>query len=80
MTFEQAEDLDTGVFRIRSGAGPVEGAPGPYEGGAPGYPPPPPGQPGAPGPTQVDRPAASKLELFRRAIEDGIVPPVTPQV
>ena len=30
--------------------------------------------------TQVDRPAASKLELFRRAIEDGIVPPVEPQV
>ncbi len=28
--------------------------------------------------TQVDRPAASKLELFRRAIEDGIVPPVEP--
>lgn len=27
---------------------------------------------------QVDRPAASKLELFRRAIEDGIVPPVQP--
>jgi len=26
----------------------------------------------------VDRPAASKLELFRRAIEDGIVPPVEP--
>lgn len=30
--------------------------------------------------TQVDRPAASKLELFRRAVEDGIVPPVEPQV
>lgn len=30
--------------------------------------------------TQIDRPAASKLELFRRAIEDGIVPPVEPQV
>ena len=30
--------------------------------------------------TQVDRPAASKLDLFRRAIEDGIVPPVEPQV
>lgn len=28
--------------------------------------------------TGVDRPAASKLELFRRAIEDGIVPPVEP--
>ncbi|MFV0405833.1 MAG: response regulator transcription factor [Propioniciclava sp.] len=28
---------------------------------------------------QVDRPAASKLELFRRAVEDGIVPPVEPQ-
>ncbi len=28
--------------------------------------------------TNVDRPAASKLELFRRAIEDGIVPPVEP--
>ena len=30
--------------------------------------------------TQVDRPAASKLELFRRAVEDGIVPPVEPRV
>lgn len=30
--------------------------------------------------TQVDRPAASKLELFRRAVEDGIVPPVEPQI
>lgn len=50
VTFEQAEDLDTGVFRIRSGAGPVEGA-------ATGYPPPPPGQAGTPGATQVDRPA-----------------------
>lgn len=29
---------------------------------------------------QVDRPAASKLALFRRAIEDGIVPPVERQV
>lgn len=29
---------------------------------------------------QVDRPAASKLDLFRRAVEDGIVPPVEPQV
>jgi DNA-binding NarL/FixJ family response regulator len=29
--------------------------------------------------TQVDRPAASKLELFRRAVEDGIVPPVEPR-
>lgn len=29
--------------------------------------------------TQVQRPAASKLELFRRAIEDGIVPPVEPR-
>jgi hypothetical protein len=60
VTFEQAEDLDTGVFRIRSGAGPVEGAPGSGAGGAPdppGYPPPPPGQPGAPGPTQLDRAA-----------------------
>lgn len=28
--------------------------------------------------TNVDRPAASKLDLFRRAIEDGIVPPVEP--
>ena len=27
---------------------------------------------------QVDRPAASKLDLFRRAVEDGIVPPVEP--
>ncbi len=26
--------------------------------------------------TNINRPAASKLELFRRAIEDGIVPPV----
>ncbi len=30
--------------------------------------------------TQVDRPAASKLELFRRAVEDGIVPPVEPRI
>lgn len=30
--------------------------------------------------TQVDRPAASKLELFRRAIEDGIVPPIEPRI
>lgn len=30
--------------------------------------------------TQVDRPAASKLDLFRRAIEDGIVPPVEPRI
>lgn len=29
---------------------------------------------------QVDRPAASKLDLFRRAVEDGIVPPVEPMV
>lgn len=29
--------------------------------------------------TNVDRPAASKLDLFRRAIEDGIVPPVEPR-
>ena len=29
--------------------------------------------------TNVDRPAASKLDLFRRAIEDGIVPPVEPK-
>jgi DNA-binding CsgD family transcriptional regulator len=28
--------------------------------------------------TNVNRPAASKLDLFRRAIEDGIVPPVEP--
>lgn len=28
--------------------------------------------------THVDRPAASKLDLFRRAVEDGIVPPVEP--
>lgn len=28
--------------------------------------------------THVARPATSKLELFRRAIEDGIVPPVEP--
>ncbi len=28
--------------------------------------------------TQIDRPAASKLDLLRRAIEDGIVPPVAP--
>jgi hypothetical protein len=53
VTFEQAEDLDTGVFRIRSGAGPAEGAPGaaPASGAAaPGYPPPPPGQGGQAGP------------------------------
>lgn len=30
--------------------------------------------------TQVDRPAASKLELFRRAVEDGIIPPVEPRI
>lgn len=30
--------------------------------------------------TQVDRPAATKLELFRRAVEDGIVPPVEPRI
>lgn len=30
--------------------------------------------------TQVDRPAATKLDLFRRAVEDGIVPPVEPRV
>ncbi|MCA0250735.1 MAG: LuxR C-terminal-related transcriptional regulator [Actinobacteria bacterium] len=30
--------------------------------------------------TNVDRPAASKLDLFRRAIEDGIVPPVEPRL
>lgn len=29
--------------------------------------------------TNVDRPAGSKLDLFRRAIEDGIVPPVEPR-
>lgn len=29
--------------------------------------------------TTVDRPATSKLDLFRRAIEDGIVPPVEPR-
>lgn len=29
---------------------------------------------------QVRRPASSKLELFRRAIEDGIVPPVEPKI
>jgi DNA-binding NarL/FixJ family response regulator len=29
--------------------------------------------------TNVDRPAANKLDLFRRAIEDGIVPPVEPK-
>lgn len=28
--------------------------------------------------TNVDRPAASKLDLFRRAVEDGIVPPIEP--
>ena len=26
--------------------------------------------------TQVNRPANNKLDLFRRAIEDGIIPPV----
>lgn len=30
--------------------------------------------------TNIDRPAASKLDLFRRAIEDGIVPPVEPKL
>lgn len=30
--------------------------------------------------TQVDRPAATKLDLFRRAVEDGIVPPVEPRI
>ena len=30
--------------------------------------------------TNVDRPAANKLDLFRRAIEDGIVPPVEPKL
>lgn len=30
--------------------------------------------------TQVNRPATSKLDLLRRAIEDGIVPPVEPRV
>lgn len=30
--------------------------------------------------TSVDRPATTKLDLLRRAIEDGIVPPVQPQV
>ena len=62
VTFEQAQDLDTGVFRIRSGAGPADGAPAapaayPAQapGVVPGYPPPPPGQSAAPGPTQVDR-------------------------
>ncbi len=30
--------------------------------------------------TQINRPATSKLDLFRRAIEDGIVPPVEPRV
>ncbi len=30
--------------------------------------------------TQVDRPANSKLELYWRAVEDGIVPPVEPMV
>lgn len=30
--------------------------------------------------TNVNRPAASKLDLFRRAIEDGIVPPVEPRL
>ena len=28
--------------------------------------------------TRVDRPAASRLELFRRAVEDGLLPPVEP--
>jgi DNA-binding CsgD family transcriptional regulator len=26
--------------------------------------------------TQVNRPASNKLDLLRRAIEDGIIPPV----
>ena len=48
--FEEAEDLDTGVFRIRSAteAGPVAPAPG-QPGAAPGYPGAPAGYPG-PGP------------------------------
>ncbi|QLQ17208.1 MAG: response regulator transcription factor [Micropruina sp.] len=29
--------------------------------------------------SQLDRPASNKLDLFRRAIEDGIVPPVEPR-
>ena len=29
--------------------------------------------------TTLNRPAGSKLDLFRRAIEDGIVPPVQPR-
>lgn len=52
VTFQQAADLDTGVFRIRSAPDaaapdmpPVTAGPG-----APGYPPPPPGQSAAPAP------------------------------
>jgi DNA-binding NarL/FixJ family response regulator len=30
--------------------------------------------------TQVDRPANNKLDLLRRAIEDGIIPPVEPRL
>ena len=30
--------------------------------------------------TQVDRPAVTKLDLFRRAVEDGIVPPIEPRI
>lgn len=29
--------------------------------------------------SHLDRPASSKLDLFRRAVEDGIVPPVEPK-
>jgi hypothetical protein len=61
VTFEQAEDLDTGVFQIRSGttSSPAAGAGAAphidHGAGVPGYPPPPPGQLGAPGPAQPDR-------------------------
>lgn len=64
VTFEQADDLDTGVFRVRSTTS--GGAAGP--GGAPqagpagtGYPPPPPGQAGAPGGRPADAPAGPWL-------------------
>lgn len=65
VTFEQAGDLDTGVFRIRSSAGPVEGSPGPHAGGRPGsgYPPPPPGQPGGVGGPWLSPPAPSAASL-----------------
>jgi hypothetical protein len=69
VTFEQADDLDTGVFRVRSTTAGGAAAPPPVShGGDQGYPPPPPGQgapadrgqagpwlsPPAPGPASLD--------------------------